>query len=348
MADAAVEHTKFRSKLTTGRERFLAHVTEHALEIELRAAADFIRHFPPAAIMQGLAGQPELRAQMLVLTTGVKHKIARRKSAESAGEDLQIALDEAETDAESIVAIFDPDDRIRYLDNKQLWAFATEGEFWKVGASNHSEIDRARGQVAYTIERALTDALITHRDVVEAIGVSELATRLPRTELGRLVERALEASHRKAPFTEVDLLATLPLAEIVRHVPLPHLWDALVVSRIAERHGFLEPAPQATPAEREKPAGPAPEVASSPASTGSAARAPVGARAPASVRGPLPEKGRTPKTAPTERDAVPSWPAAANGEKSVFDADDDGPIIESLPPDPDTGVEITDEDIHLT
>jgi hypothetical protein len=44
-------------------------------------------------IMMGLAERPDLRANILVPTTGVRAKIASKKSAEAAGADLQIALD---------------------------------------------------------------------------------------------------------------------------------------------------------------------------------------------------------------------------------------------------------------
>ena len=55
--------------------------------------------------MKGLEHQPSIRASILVLTTGLKQKIAIKKSWQSAAEDLQISLDEGETDAESIVAV---------------------------------------------------------------------------------------------------------------------------------------------------------------------------------------------------------------------------------------------------
>ncbi len=375
MVDVAAEGTRFESKLTSARERFLAHCIEHALEIELRGAADFIRHFPPHAIMRGLSSQPELRAQMLVLTTGVRHKIAVRKSAESAGEDLQIALDEGETDPESIVAIFDPDDRVRYLDASALWSFCVEGEFWKTNPANHVETDRARRQIAFVIERALAEALITHRDVVEAIGVAELATRLPRSELGKLVERALDAGHRAAPFTESELLAMLPPDEIVRHVPLPHVWENVVVARVAARHGFVAPPREAgaavaalgdTPA---VPSGGAEGDVVKAAATAPAVPPPSGA-APAKATTPTPKtaaavpapKAAAATPAPKVPAATPAQPAgkatpaaaadpvaaAWSDARELADFDDDAPVIESLPPDPSADSEVTDDDIRIT
>jgi hypothetical protein len=275
----AEEQQGFVSKLADGRERFLAHVVEHTLEIGQRTPDDFVRHFPPAAIMDGLRDQPLLRSQILVLTTGVKQKIALKKSAKSAGEDLQIALDEGETDAESIVALLSPDDRVRYLEHKKLWAYCIEGDFWTVPSTKKHEYERAKDHIAFMLERALIDKLITHRDIVEGISVEEFATRLPRSELGKLLKQALDNSHSKTPFTEVDLLATLPPAELVKHIPLPHIWEAAVVTKIARTHKYVEapaapavpdwpePAPAEKPADKpadkpaEKPAWPSPRAA---------------------------------------------------------------------------------------
>ncbi len=238
MADENGEaRDEFISKLKTGRERFLAHVIEHALAIQLRTAEDFIRHFPPLDLMMGLKDEPELRAQVLVLTTGIKHKIAVKKPAESAGADLRIALDEGETDAESIVALFNPDDRVRFLDNEKLWQFCVETQFWKAGSNNRAELDRAKQQTAFMLDRALLDRLVNHREIVEGIGVAEMTTRLPRSELSKVIEQALSSAHKKNPFTEKDLLEALPPAELVKHIPLPHVWET-VVAPLAEKHGY--------------------------------------------------------------------------------------------------------------
>src|SRR5215510_3256651 len=111
----------FSSRLRQGRQRFLAHVMEHSLHIGRRSTDDFIRHFPPEAIMKGLESQPNLRANILAHTTGIKHKIATKKSWQSAADDLRIALEEKETDAAAVISAFEPDDRVRYLEDKKLW-----------------------------------------------------------------------------------------------------------------------------------------------------------------------------------------------------------------------------------
>src|SRR5882724_7943051 len=138
----------FLSTFKEGDQRFLAYAIEHSFVCGRRTAHDFIRHFPPRAIMKGLENQAGLRAAILVLTTGLKQEW------EDAATDLQIALDEGETDAESIVALFDADDRVRYLDAQKIWTFLTEGEFWKA-STNKSQADVARNHIAFMLERAL-------------------------------------------------------------------------------------------------------------------------------------------------------------------------------------------------
>lgn len=239
--------SQFQSKLDKGRERFLAHCIEHQLETGRRSAEDFIRHFPPEQIMQGLGAKADLRAAILVLTTGLKQKIAEKKSWQSAAEDLQIALDEGETDAESVAAVFDPDDRVRYLDHKRIWKFLIEAEFWNAPATNRQAHELAKDNVAFMIERALHDRLVSHREVIEGITVAELAKRLPKAELGKLIEAALGKARSNAPFTEVDLLKEMPAFVLVEYVPLPHIWSTVIEPKIAAAHDYLEVPDAAAP-----------------------------------------------------------------------------------------------------
>jgi len=247
----------FISTLKEGHQRFLAYAIEHSFACGRRTPQDFIRHFPPNAIMKGLEYQPSLRASILVLTTGIKQKIALKKEWEDAAADLQIALDESETDAESIVALFASDDRVRYLDPQKIWGFLTEGEFWK-STSNKALSDLARNHIAFLLERGLEDRLLTHRDLVEGTTVEEIANRLPKTELGRLIQCALQNADKGTSFTEVDLLSTTPPRALVQHVPLAHLWDMVIVPRIADRHGYAPTASKA-PAEPQRAAAAEPE-----------------------------------------------------------------------------------------
>jgi len=281
------------SKLEHGRQRFLAHAIEHALEIGRRTPEDFIRHFPPKAIMEALALRPDLRAGLLVPTTGLKPRIALKKTWQSAGDDLQSALDEGETKPAQIVAAFAPDDRVLYLQDKKLWAFIVEGQFWKVTAKeDKAAFATAQQHVAYLLERALLDGLITPRDVVDGIGVNELCNRLPRTEMAALFTAALEGGRKAMPFTDRDLLA-----------PLPHIFDAILHTRVAKVHGYLpddaKPAPPAAP----EPAAAAPAAEVKPVDGVPADAAPPGVPVGAP---PATENGEETPPAKTNGSGTPS------------------------------------------
>jgi hypothetical protein len=226
------------SNLSKGRERFLAHVIEHGFEVGRRSPEDFVRHFPPTLIMEGLKDQPKLRADILVLATGLKEKVALKKSWESCADDLQIALDEGECDPAAIMKVFQLDERVRYLDHKALWSYVTEGEFWKISPSRQKEYAAAKNHMAFMLARALEDKLVTHADIVEGITVEELASRLPKSELGKIIKGALDCGKRNAPFTETDLLGSMPPDVLVNYMPLFQVWDSIIETKIAVEHGY--------------------------------------------------------------------------------------------------------------
>ncbi len=230
---------KRKSELKTGRERFLAHVIEHALQVGRRSPEDFVRHFPPSEIMEGLKDRPSLRAKILVPTVGTKHKVALKKSWQSAADDLAISLAERETEAAMVVELFDPDDRVTYLEATKLWQFITEGAFWKSDIKGKSS-KVAQQHVAFMLNQALEDKLITHQDVVEGISVGELALRLSKEALGKIIEEALRQGKTGSAFTETNLLSAMPPEVLVEFVPLSHIWDTVIQTRIAEQHGYVQ------------------------------------------------------------------------------------------------------------
>jgi hypothetical protein len=189
--------------------------------------------------MKALESQPELRASILVITTGIRAKVALKKDAESCGVDLQIALDEEEADAETIVTLFDPDDRVQYLDHRALWAFITEGDFWAADRNASPQAyDRAATHLSYMLDRALEDGLLTHADIIDGITIAKLAELLPRTELEKVLTAAIQAGRSKRPFVDRDLLGATPTSMLVSHVPLPWLWDKILVPKVAVARGL--------------------------------------------------------------------------------------------------------------
>ena len=245
----------FQSKLHEGRQRFLAHAMCHALDIGRLTAEDFIRHFPPGAIMEGLKDRASLRAKILTTATGVKFKIAIKKSVASSGEDLLIALDEGEVDPATVVSLFDPDDRVRHLDNQAIWKFVIEDEFWESTGTDVAVLERAKAHLAFMLDRALEDKLLTHQDIVEGVTVERFVQLLPREALGNIIIGALEAGRGGAPFTDVELLTQAPSTVLVEHVPLAHIWTNVIVPKISQAQGYAA-APAETDArtdERDTP-----------------------------------------------------------------------------------------------
>ena len=234
------------SKLEPGMLRFMAHVIENGLHTGLRTQEDFIHHFPPTEIMMGLAERPDLRANILVPTTGVRAKIASKKSAESAGLDLQIALDEGETDAALIVSLFHPDDRVRYLDKGRLWKYVIEPQFWRTDGVDPNAFKRAKAHLAFMLDRAIEDHLLTYRDIVEGITVAKLVNFLPLGELQALIEKALSNSHTGKVFTEEDLLRAVPSKKLVENVPLSLIWDSVIHPKVAAENGLTEESAAST------------------------------------------------------------------------------------------------------
>jgi hypothetical protein len=220
----------FISKLGEPRDRFLAAVVEHALSVGRRKPTDFIRSFGPRDIMRALGDQAALRAKILVAATGVNEKIASRKPADSAGEDLEIALNEGVTTEDAIVSLFDPDDRVRYLDHGRLWAFVTEGEFWKKPDAASLEI--VRKHVTYILERARAEKLVTARDIVDGIGLDTLVVSLPKDDVVKILETALSDGRMGKGFKDERVLELAPPAHLVEHVEINHIWDRVIARKL--------------------------------------------------------------------------------------------------------------------
>jgi hypothetical protein len=213
---------------------------EHAFTIGRRSSRDFLRHFPPSIIMEALKDNPSLRADILEAATGVKRKVALKKSAGSSGEDLQIALDEGEAAADEVVRLFRPDDRVRYLPRGKLWAFVTEGDFWKANKNEKGGYERAQAHLAYLLDRALKDHMVNHQDIIEGITIAKLCLLMPRPELETAMNSALMLGRRGQPFSDRDLYDNLSSITIVNYIPLTHIWEEVVHPFIAVEHGLAD------------------------------------------------------------------------------------------------------------
>ncbi|HEX6276063.1 MAG TPA: hypothetical protein VFZ53_23645 [Polyangiaceae bacterium] len=229
--------SNFKSELKTGAERYLSQVIVSALQDGWRTPDDFLRHFKPADLMQGLEKAPDLRANVLVKAAGVHERIAKKKSTSSAAEDLRIALDEGITSPADVVELVPPDDRVRILDRAKLWAFVTEDHFWASDSPVAGE--RAVQRMVFFLEAALGESLLSLGDIADGITFETISTRLPLKELQRVVKFALEAGRKKNPLTEQGLLDVVALKDLIGYVPLDHVYKRVLVAKVAQPSGFV-------------------------------------------------------------------------------------------------------------
>ena len=228
----------FKSSLKSASERFLSQTVVHALDRGFRTPDDFLRHFKPSDLMQGLEGAPDLRAKILIEGAGVHEKIARKKSTTSAAEDLKLALDEGVTNAAQLLTLLPADDRVRYLDHKKLWGFTTEDEFWSP-LNAEANVDGALSRVVFLLENAIRENLLTLQVLTDGITFDSISTRLPLKELQKLVRHALKLGREKKPLSEQELLESVPMKTLIGFIPLEHVFNNVLIEKVAKPAGFI-------------------------------------------------------------------------------------------------------------
>jgi hypothetical protein len=315
----------FRSALEKSAHRYLSEVIVHALTDNWRTPDDFLRHFKPLDIMAGLAAAPDLRADLLIKAAGVHEKIARKKSTESAAEDMQIALDEGITNPKAVLELFPPDDRVRYLDHKRLWSFVVEDQFW-LPANAKAKGERAVRRMTFMLEDALVQKLVTLKDIADGITFETISQQLPLDQLKKVVKHALETGRKAQPLTEPSLLDVVPLDKLIGYIPLDHVWNGTVIAKIASPCAFVDAsAPEAENAEgaAEKPGGKTPSLRTK-------------EELPAAQREPLKAailaaKDSVPDSKPQRAEAEPIAPAPATTSAlaDAVESDDEARMVAS-------------------
>lgn len=244
MTDAAKSKSNFESKLDKGADRFLARAIDQVLSDGWRTPEDFLERFKPAQIMEALASAPKLRAELLVGAAGVHEKIARKKSTSSATEDLKIALEEEICNAAQILDLIPPDDRVRYLDKGALWSFATDDRFY---SAVKVDTERAITRLAFLLEAALDEDVLDLKTFSDGVGFDTITESLPPSEQQRVLSHALAIGRKGDPLTEERLLEIVDLRTLVSFIPLEHIWENVIVAKIAEPAGLQEPPERAAP-----------------------------------------------------------------------------------------------------
>jgi hypothetical protein len=226
---------------TASARRFLAQLMEYQFREGWRTPDDFVKHFPAEAIMAALERAPDLRVAILAAATGIYEQILRRKSPALAAEDLSLALDEGTTSSMQLLSVFSPEDRVRYLDPRRIWDFLAEDQFWRFDPEAKDEQRQAAAdRMSFTLTQALTERLLSLRDILDGLTYDAVADSLSPHELRTVVRHALLKGRDGIGLNEKVLLEVLPLDKLVRSLPLEHIWNEVVVHRIAIQAGFTD------------------------------------------------------------------------------------------------------------
>src|SRR5688572_26521955 len=226
---------------TASARRFLAQLMEYQLREGWRTPDDFVKYFPAQTIMAALERAPDLRVAILAAATGIYEEILRRKSPALAAEDLSLALDEGTTSSLQLLAVFSPEDRVRYLDARRIWDFLAEDEFWRFDPeASEAQRQGAADRLSFTLTQALTERLISLRDILDGLTYEAVADSLSPHELRTVVRHALVKGRDGIGLNEKVLLEVLPLDKLVRSLPLEHIWNEVIVRQIAVPCGLTD------------------------------------------------------------------------------------------------------------
>ena len=270
------------SDLAKADDRFLCRILEQAFADSWRTPEDFLAHFEPKVLIDSLATDQDLRVQLLVATTQVHERIARKKSAASASEDLTLALEEATTTPAQVVELFGPVAQVRHLDRKELWQFLVEDEFWNAPRTEKSKLGEVAARITFILEVGLEENLLSLSDISDGIGFERVSSCLPPELLRKVLEHALRCGRDGLALNEERLLDIVELGDLMQFVPVAHTWQSVIVAKLAEPLGMVEPTKRT--------------VRSQPPPASASARPPIPARPPAA-------KGKGKKA------ALPSAPA---------------------------------------
>jgi hypothetical protein len=299
-----------------------------------RTPDDFVKHFPAPAIMAALKSAPELRVAILAAATGIYEEILRRKSPALAAEDLALAFDEGTTSSMQLLAVFSPEDRVRYLDPRKIWDFLFEDQFWRFDPeAAEAQRQAAAERMSFTLTQALQERLLTLRDILDGLTYDAVADSLSPHELRTVVRHALVRGRDGIGLNEKVLLEVLPLDKLVRSMPLEHIWNEVVIRRLAVPAGLADIPP-------ERPGGPPERPPSEPrwSSRPSAAPPPL----PPELKRPASSASEArsgPPTAPASylnepvtaaHEAVATYPPLAAGVSDY--SEDDNELTTAAPP----------------
>jgi hypothetical protein len=212
--------------------KLLSEMVQASLDRGLHTPQAFLDRFPADAVMSELADQPKLRARILTACLGLPEQTAERLKPPVAGAALETALQAGDTTASKVLENFHPDDRVRELPWAALWAFVSEGDWWKEpGELTH-------GFMRHALERAQAHGLMDANLWRDGLTIAKLAKQLPRELVEKLFERAASMGASGKPFSGAEIFSIVKPADLVASFDLAYLYDHVVLP-LARRCHFL-------------------------------------------------------------------------------------------------------------
>ena len=212
----------------------LSELVDESIKRGLHTAESFIDRFPPDAIMGELADEPKLRAKILTATLHLPEHTAELLTPPVAGSALATALSASDTNATQILEHFAPDDRVRQLPWAALWAFVTEGSWWKKGD------DLTKGFTLFVLERAQEHGLMDPNVWRDGLTIGKLATALPRELVEKLFERSASLGASNKAFTGAEIFNIVKATDLVAVFEPDYLFDRVILPLARRAHFLVE------------------------------------------------------------------------------------------------------------
>src|ERR1043165_5780539 len=94
--------------------------------------------------------------------------------------------------------------------------------------------------MSFTLMQAVQERLLTLRDILDGVTYEAVADSLSPHELRAVVRHALVKGRDGIGLSEKVLLEVLPLDKLVRSMPLEHIWNEVVLRRLAIPNGLTD------------------------------------------------------------------------------------------------------------
>lgn len=198
--------------------------------------------------LQLLAARPDVRERLLVTLIGAKPRTARRTPLPMQAEQILIAMEAQDVDAQSFDQAFQTQELALYLDAAALWRCILSRLPWEENDSADKEFVGLVVRCLLSPERLKTSwspsgAIITPWDLLRGIDARVWNQHIPLDLRAKIHEAWLMATEdgNVQAFTPRDVLELVPPDVFMHHLKLDDLRGILLLAE--KRMGFEAPPP---------------------------------------------------------------------------------------------------------